>query len=223
MASYFITGASRGLGLEFVRQLRARGDAVVAAVRARSTDQELKAMGARVVGLDVTKPRDIEGLARELDGPIDVLINNAGVNSESKRLEDLDPGEIREVFEINAIAPLLVAKALLPSLRAGTQKKIINISSDMGSIAHNAGGSSYGYRGSKAALNMLSTCMANELRRQGFTCIALDPGWVKTDMGGSGAPLTPRESISKMLRLIDGLRPDQSGMYLDLEGSRVPW
>jgi NAD(P)-dependent dehydrogenase (short-subunit alcohol dehydrogenase family) len=223
MSSYFITGASRGLGLEFVRQLRARGETVLAAVRGRSTERDLTALGARVVALDVTNGRDIEALAQEVGGPVDVLINNAGVNSRSKRLEDLDEEEMREVFAINAIAPLLVAKALLPSLRAGRQKKIINISSDMASIAHNSGGSSYGYRGSKAALNMLSTCMANELRREGFTCIALDPGWVKTDMGGPGAPLSPDESISKMLRLIDGLKPEQSGSYLDLDGTLVPW
>jgi NAD(P)-dependent dehydrogenase (short-subunit alcohol dehydrogenase family) len=224
MSTYFVTGANRGLGLEFVRQLRARGDKVLATARSRGADQDLKGLGATVIALDVADPKSIEQATRSVGAePIDVLINNAGVNSEGKRLEDLDAEDLRDVFAVNAIAPLLVAKGLLSCLRAGRQKKVINISSDMGSIAHNTSGSSYAYRGTKAALNMLSTCMANELRRDGFSCIALDPGWVKTDMGGSGAPLTPRESISKMLELIDGLKPDQSGKYLDLEGRTVPW
>jgi NAD(P)-dependent dehydrogenase (short-subunit alcohol dehydrogenase family) len=224
MPTYFVTGASRGLGIEFVRQLGARGDTVLAAVRGRASDEALAGMGARVVPMDVSDSGSIEAAAKELGGQaVDVLINNAGVNAEAKRLVDLEVGELEDVFRINAIAPLLVAKGLLPCLKAGTQKKIVNISSDMGSIAHNAGGSSYAYRGSKAALNMLSKCMANELRGDGFICIALDPGWVKTDMGGQGAPLTARESISMMLTVIDGLTPGQSGHYLDLHGRMVPW
>jgi NAD(P)-dependent dehydrogenase (short-subunit alcohol dehydrogenase family) len=224
MATYFITGASRGLGLEFAGQLAARGDRVIAAVRSHAGDEQLRSCGARIVNLDVANPRSVEEAGRAAAGEkIDVLINNAGVNSRSKRLADLDSTEISEVFAINAIGPLLVAKALLPSLRDGAQKKIVNISSDMASIAHNTGGSSYGYRASKAALSMLTACMANELRHDGFTCIALDPGWVRTDMGGPGAPLSPRESISKMLSLIDSLRPQQSGTYLDLNGRAVPW
>ena len=224
MATYFITGASRGLGLEFVRQLRARGDTVLGTVRGKDAERELGVLGAKALTVDVADPISIEEVGRAVGThPIDVLINNAGVNSEAKRLADLEAQELERVFLINAVAPLMVARAVLPALRAGKQKKIVNISSDMGSIAHNSGGSSYAYRGSKAALNMLSTCMANELRRDGFICIALDPGWVRTDMGGSGAPLAPQESVSKMLQLIDGLKPDQSGGYLDLEGRRVPW
>ena len=224
MATYFITGASRGLGIEFVRQLGARGDKVLAAVRGRSSDSELSAMGAKVIPMDVSDESSIAAAAKLLGSePVDVLINNAGVNAEAKRLEDLRTEELAEVFKINAIAPLLVAKGLLPNLKSGNQRKVINISSDMGSIAHNAGGSSYAYRGSKAALNMLSKCMANELRNDGFTCIALDPGWVKTDMGGQGAPLTPQESISLMLKVIDALKPGQTGTYLDLHGRVVPW
>lgn len=121
---------------------------------------------------------------------------------------------------------MLLSAALLPNLRAGRHKKVINISSQMGSIALNAppnGGTSYGYRSSKAALNMLTTCMANELRPEGFTCIALHPGWVRTDMGGAEAPLAVPESISSMIKVIDALKADQSGAFLDLNGRTLPW
>src|SRR5262249_23044296 len=161
--------------------------------------------------------------ARAVAGqPIDVLVNNAGVSSKAKRLGDLTADELQRVFAVNATGPVILAAALLPNLRAGSQRKVINISTQMGSIAlnspPNSGGASYGYRSSKAALNMLTASMANELRPDGFTCIALHPGWVRTDMGGSGAPLGAPESISSMLKLIDSLRPEQSGAFLDLNG-----
>src|SRR5690606_22411454 len=134
--------------------------------------------------------------------PIDVLINNAGVSSAGKKLESLDAAELQHVMMVNAIAPVLVARALLPNLRAGRRRLIVNITSQLGSIANNTGGSSYGYRASKAALNMLTRSMANELRGEGFTCIAVHPGWVKTDMGGEEAPLAPEESARDLLALI---------------------
>jgi NAD(P)-dependent dehydrogenase (short-subunit alcohol dehydrogenase family) len=226
MAVYFVTGANRGLGIEFVRQLRARSDTVVAA--ARSGEAELTRLGARFVALDVADEQGIRSAALAIAGePIDVLINNAGVSSKAKRLDELTADELRGVFAINATGPMLVGAALLPSLRSGRQRKIINISTQMGSIAlnspPNAGGTSYGYRSSKAALNMLTASLANELRPEGFTCIALHPGWVRTDMGGSEAPLGAPESVSSMIKLIDGLRPDQSGAFLDLHGRTLPW
>src|SRR5438067_13898660 len=135
MAIYFITGANRGLGLEFVRQLRARGQEVIAA--ARSASGELSRLGARVVAMDVADESSIQRAAREIGGPVDVLINNAGVSSAAKRLGDLTARELAQVFAVNALGPVLVAKALLPALRAGEDKKVINISSQMGSIAHN--------------------------------------------------------------------------------------
>src|SRR5262245_55708826 len=135
MAVCFITGANRGLGIEFVRQLRSRGDTVLAA--ARSGSDELSRLGARVIELDVADESAVKRAGLELAGqPIDVLINNAGVGSKAKRLQDVTGAELTRVLAVNAVGPMLVSTALLPSLRAGRQRKIINISSEMGSIAH---------------------------------------------------------------------------------------
>lgn len=224
MITYFVTGCTRGLGLEFARQLSARGDDVLATARDPERVGELGALPVRVIGLDVADRWSIENLSDPAgQTPIDVLINNAGVSSASKTLAECDHDELLRVFLINSVAPVMVAKSLLGNLRLGTRRIIVNVSSQLGSITNNTGGSSYGYRASKAALNMLTTCMAHQLKSEGFTCVALHPGWVRTDMGGPDAPLTPLQSVRQILAVIDRLAPADNGKFLSYDGKPLPW
>jgi NAD(P)-dependent dehydrogenase (short-subunit alcohol dehydrogenase family) len=177
--------------------------------------------------LDVADPGSVEALPRTMGGrPLDVLINNAGVTSDVKSVEELTYEELERVFRINAVAPMVVTRAVLPGLRAGQQKKVINISSIMGSLTDAASkpdAKSYAYRASKSCLNMLTVCLANELRPAGFCCVAMHPGWVQTDMGGAGATLTAEASVRGMLAVIDGLSVAQTGWALDYRGERMAW
>lgn len=219
-----ITGASRGLGLEFVRQLRARGDNVLAACRG-APPSAVDALGAEFLPLDAAGDASIDALGRRLASrPIDVLINNAGVSSEAKTIAALSGAELSRVFQINAFAPILLARALLPSLRAGRGRTVFNLSSQLASLANNtSGGSSYAYRASKAALNMLNLQLAHELRPEGICCVAVHPGWVRTDMGGPQAPLSPEQSVSSMLATLDRVAPDWSGRFINHDGTALPW
>lgn len=220
--TYLVTGANRGIGLEFVRQLTARGERVIATTRRESP--ELAGTGARVERLDVTDAGGIGALAAALDGErIDVLINNAGVGSNAKSVDQLTFEELDRVFRVNAFAPMMVCRAVLPMLEKSDRKLIVNISTQLASIATNTGGSSYAYRASKTALNQLTVCLSNELRGKGFTCVAMHPGWVKTDMGGSAAPLTPQNSVSAMLGVIDRLGVGDTGRYLNYDGGPLAW
>jgi NAD(P)-dependent dehydrogenase (short-subunit alcohol dehydrogenase family) len=226
MPTYLITGANRGLGLEFARQLSTRKDdtRIIATAREVEKATDLARLVHDVISLDVAEPKSIEELAGLLrDRPIDILINNAGISSKGKSIEELDAEDLRQAFAVNAIGPMLVTKALLPNLRAGQRKTVFNITSQLGSIASNRGGSSYGYRASKAALNMFTVSLANELKKDGFTCVVAHPGWVQTDMGGAGAPLKPEESIAALLRIIDGLRPEDTGKFFNYDGKPMPW
>lgn len=226
MPTYFITGANRGLGLEFARQLSQRKDGTTILATAREPEKaaDLARLVHEVIPLDVADAASIAALGDHVKGrPIDVLINNAGVSSKSPSIEKLEPEELAHVFAVNAIGAMLVTKALMASLRAGQRKTVFNITSQLGSIGNNKGGSSYGYRGSKAALNMLTVCLANELRGEGFTCVVAHPGWVQTDMGGPNATLKPEESIAALLKIIDGLKPADSGKFFNYDGGTLPW
>jgi NAD(P)-dependent dehydrogenase (short-subunit alcohol dehydrogenase family) len=224
---FLITGASRGIGLEFTRRLLDRGDEVVAAVRDPEGSKGLKALARpslRLVPLDVADAKSIEGLGSRLgQTPIDVLINNAGVSSESKTLAVLDAAEMARVFMVNSIAPMLVVKSVIGQLRAGRSKTIVQITSVLASIERNTGGSTYAYRASKTALNQLNRSLAHELKPEGFTCVAVHPGWVRTDMGGPKADLSVEESVDHMLRTIGSLSPARSGEYLNYDGAKLPW
>lgn len=222
--TYLVTGANRGLGLEFARQLAARGDQILATARDPERATDLARLVHDVIPLDLLNPKSIEGLAERIgDRPIDVLINNAGAASESKSIEAVGFDELQRAFAINSTGPMLVTRAVLKNLRAGQRKTVFNISSQLGSIANNRGGSSYGYRASKAALNQLTVTLANELRPEGFTCVVAHPGWVQTDMGGRNAPMQPEESVGHLLRLIDRLKPDDSGKFFNYDGTTLPW
>ena len=231
MTRYLITGANRGLGLEFVRQLLARGDAVVACCREPDRAKALRELGAAagdrltLQALDVTDAGSIGALPQALTGPVDVLINNAGVAAAEEEFGAFDAATMARVLQINSVAPMLVTQALTPLLeKSGAQPKVVCITSGLGSIA-NADGLSFGlsYGMSKAALNMGVKKLAPELQRRGIAIVALHPGWVQTDMGGSAAPLRPPESIRGMLAVIDRLTVADNGRFVTYEGKELPW
>lgn len=225
MPTYLITGGNRGLGLEFARQLSKReGVTLIATARDVAKATDLARLVHEMIPLDLQDEESIRELGKRLgDRPIDVLINNAGVSSDQKTVASLTQAELRRVFDVNAFGPMLVTRHLLAGLRAGTRKTVFNITSVLGSIAGNSGGSSYAYRASKAALNMLTVSLANELRGEGFTCVVVHPGWVQTDMGGPSAPLTVEQSVTAMLKLLDGLKPADTGRYFNHDGASIAW
>ncbi len=225
MTTSLITGAGRGIGLEFVRQLRERGEDVVATVRRPEAWAPLQKLGARVEVLDVNDDASVAALARSLEGTaIDLLVNNAGVyGQKGVGLEGVDLEDALATFRTNALGPLRVTRALLPSLRAGAGKRVVHITSKMGSIDDNQSGGSYGYRASKAALNALNKSLSIDLAPEGLVCAVLHPGWVQTDMGGASAAVEPEESVRGMLRVIDGLTPAEAGRFFDFRGEEIPW
>jgi len=214
-----ITGANRGIGLEFARQYSEDGWTVIAT--ARRSSPELDALGARIGTLDLADADAVAGFAATIEGPLELLIANAGTNHPMDGTSAKDAKDWAIMMMVNAISPFMLAKALLPQL-AEAQGKAIAISSGMGSIAENGGGW-VPYRTSKAALNMAWSSLALETRRQGVTAVVLSPGWVKTRMGGAGAEITPEESVSSMRALIDRLTIEQTGRFLRRDGSEIPW
>lgn len=219
-----ITGANRGLGYEFARQYAADGWQVIGTAREPAEAKELAALGVRVMALDVADPASIERLAAELRAqPVDLLINNAGIFPRFNTLAETDFGDVARTLAVNTIGPMRVTHALLPNLRLGTDKRIVSISSGLGSIAGNDSGRYYGYRESKAGLNMFTRSLAAELADEGFTCVVMSPGWVQTDMGGPNATLTPEQSIRGMRKVIAGLTPAVTGTYWNHDGEKLPW
>jgi NAD(P)-dependent dehydrogenase (short-subunit alcohol dehydrogenase family) len=219
-----ITGANRGIGLELANQFAAAGFTVIGTARKPAEADELKALGARVEPLDVTEKDSVAALAASLrDTPIDLLINNAGISGQPPEdIEKLDVDAMAWTFNVNSLGPMRVTQALLPNLRAGKGKRIVQMSSVMGSIANNSGGY-YDYRASKAALNMLNVSLSKELGPQGFTCVALHPGWVKTRMGGPSAPMAVKDSAAGLLAVMTALTPDNNGQFMDYQGNQLPW
>jgi NAD(P)-dependent dehydrogenase (short-subunit alcohol dehydrogenase family) len=227
MPSVLITGANRGLGLEFARQYVADGWRVFACCRDPDRAAELGALAGQVSlhRLDVGDHAHIDRLAAELAGePIDVLLNNAGVYGPNKMfLGQVDYAAWRDVLEVNTLAPLKMAECFVDHVAASQRKVIAVISSTMGSIASNREGRHYLYRSSKAAVNMVVKSLSIDLRDRGIIATAFCPGWVQTDMGGPDATLTPAQSITGLRRVIAGLRPVHSGRFFSYDGSEVPW
>jgi len=231
MATILITGASRGLGLEFTRQYLAEGWTVIAACRnpgaARGLQElEAKSNGAlTVVELEVTDGASVKRAAGRLQGrAIDVLVNGAGIYGGSgQKLGSLDYEDWRQVLEVNLLGPARVCQAFLDGLERSDRRLIVTITSGMGSLADNTSGGSILYRTSKAAVNMLMRTSAIDLKARGITCIVVNPGWVKTDMGGPNAKLSPEESIHAMRRLIAKLGPGDSGKFYNYDGREYPW
>jgi NAD(P)-dependent dehydrogenase (short-subunit alcohol dehydrogenase family) len=225
---FVITGANRGIGLELARQIAARGDFVEAGARSPEAAGELQELASReasrvrVHACDVASDTSVGAFAASVgDVPIDVLINNAGVTGKRAGLLDLELGEVMRTFDTNALGPIRVTRALLPNLRRGAGKRVAHISSGLGSISDNTTGGVYGYRMSKAALNMASKSMSVDLRGEGIISVVLNPGWVKTDMGGPSAPTEVEESVRRMLGIIDGLTLEQSGSFIDYRGHTI--
>ncbi|GAA3998363.1 SDR family oxidoreductase [Sphingomonas humi] len=216
MPTLFITGANRGLGLEFVRQYRANGWDVIATVR--ESAPELESLGADVRMLDLGDAAAIS--ATRAGRPVDLLIANAGTYGPRDAHDAQGAAEWLDTFAVNTVAPYLLAQALLPEVRAARGKLIV-VSTRMGSLEDNSSGGFLAYRTSKTALNMAWRTLA--LANPDLVCVPLHPGWVQTRMGGQNAPVMPEQSIAGMKQVIDGLTAEQSGQFFDYEGHSVPW
>jgi NAD(P)-dependent dehydrogenase (short-subunit alcohol dehydrogenase family) len=226
MSTVLITGAARGLGLDFTKQFAGKGWKVLACARKPDALKGIKG-DIHHHKLEVTDYKAVKTLAKRLSGDaIDVLICNAGVGGShgesAQSLGSLDPEVWREVFEVNTLAPLMMAEAFAEHVARSQQRKLIAITSILGSIANNNGGR-YFYRASKTALNMEWSCLAKDLSGKGVICVALHPGWVQTDMGGPSAPLTIEQSVPSMVKVIEGLKPSDNGRYLQYDGAELPW
>jgi NAD(P)-dependent dehydrogenase (short-subunit alcohol dehydrogenase family) len=229
MAVVLITGANRGIGLALVKAYASRRDKVIATVRATSDRFELDAFvktaakWVEVIEMDVADAAEIGRARRKLEAePIDVLINNAGIGGpERQTATDMDFDGLIETLNVNTIAPLRVATAFLPNVKAA-KGKIITLSSQMGQV-QSASTDSLAYRVSKAAVNKLMRGLAAELKPQGIPVLIVHPGWVKTDMGGEGAQLTSDQSASQLQKLIDKLDIASTGKFLAWNGKELAW
>lgn len=220
MARIVVTGANRGIGLELVRQLAARGDEVIAACRRASP--ELEALDVEVQdGIDVTDDAAVGRLADALAGRgVDVLINDAGLLTRES-LDDLDFDRIRAQFEVNTLGPLRVTAALLPNMSESA--KVAIVTSRVGSIADNGSGGMYGYRISKAGVNMAGVSLARDIERRGIAVILLHPGYVRTGMTGNTGNIGPDEAASGLIARIDELTLENSGCFRHANGEALPW
>ena len=228
-----ITGASRGLGLEFARLYLEAGHQVLALARNPDKSEGLSDLYAKhavrltCVPCDVAEDKSVEQACEKAQGSIDaldLLINDAGTyGSRKEHLEELDFDEVRQVFEVNCIGALRVSRAFLPLLKKAPGAKLVHITSLMGSLGDNRSGGAYAYRLSKAALNMASINIALDLGKERMISVVLHPGWVKTDMGGPNAPLGIEEAVRAMIQTIERLGPEQNGGFFDRHGKPQPW
>jgi NAD(P)-dependent dehydrogenase (short-subunit alcohol dehydrogenase family) len=232
MQRVFVSGANRGIGLEFTRQLLGRGARVFAACRQPGKALKLTELAAahpgrlHVLPLDLTKERSIAEVAREtaaLTDALDLLVNNAGVLVAGERYGELAAKTFLDTFAVNTVGTLLLTQALTPLLAKGDTPKIVNLTSDLGSLAKTTSFYTPSYAISKAGLNMATRLLAAELGNAGITVICANPGWVKTDMGGAQAPVTPLHSVCGLLTLIEGLQRRDSGRFFDYTGAAHDW
>ena len=224
-STILITGANRGIGLEFVRQYAAIGCKIIACCRNSLSIDAVQALdvAVEIESLDVADSTSIESLGDRLSGrAIDLVINNAAVRGHIGGLADIDPDDFLATMKVNVLAPLLLTRALLPALSSGRGRTVAMISSRAGSITegHDDDGD-YAYRCSKSALNMATAKLAYEFRT--LTVISLHPGWVKTDMGGRDAEIPVSESVAGMRRVLSTLSPLASGAFLAHDGSTIAW
>jgi len=227
MPSVFITGANRGLGLEFARQYAAAGWRVIATCREPDEAADLNALDGniQVESMDVTDQASVDMVKTALDGQIiDLLINNAGVyGPRGMGRDDMDYDAFANVLAINSMAPLRITAAFKDNVEASTQKTIVTISSILGSIGNSSENKDYIYRTSKAAVNMVMKTLSVDLEEDGIRVVVFHPGWVQTDMGGEKAPVIPEDSISGMRGVIAGLSDADSGKFFVYDGSSMPW
>lgn len=227
MPTVVITGAGRGIGLEFARQYAAEGWRVHAAARDPTAAKQLAAVDGQVDvhRLDVLDRKQVDGLAAALeDEAVDLLINNAGAGGRMHaELGEIDYAAWEEVLRVNTLAPLRVAEAFIDHVARSERKIMAFMSSRAGSITNNIQGGRYIYRSSKAALNMVVRSLAIDLMPKGIICVALHPGWVRTDMGGPEAPLDAKTSVDHLRRLIERLEHHYSGHFLNYDGADLTW
>lgn len=240
MPIVLITGANRGIGLEFVRQYAADKWNVIACCRAPADATELQTLAktnssVRIEALDVADDKSIAELASKLkDTPIDLLVNNAGVYSgagskissnmrdKSQEFGSIDSESWMKVLRTNMIAPIMMAQAFTPHLAKGAGKQIVNITSQMGSMTE-MGAGSIAYRSSKAGLNGAMRVVMHDLLNRGLSIVNFHPGWVQTDMGGKNAHLTPEQSVTHLRQTIATLKPEDTGQFLNYDGHIIPW
>ena len=231
MKNVFITGTNRGLGLELVKQYLAQGRKVIATCRNRSKASELEKLSRNytnkliVVELDLMSNKSISQLSKTLSNtPIDLYINNAGImGSKDRELGQINGDTWTEVFRVNTIAPVLVVQELLKNIYDGVEKKMIFVSSRVGSIEQNTGGGMYSYRSSKTALNQVVKSLSVDLTADRVTAIALHPGWVLTDMGGHNALIDVKTSVSGMISVIESSTFSDTGKFFNYDGSNINW
>lgn len=231
MLSVLVTGANRGLGLEFTRQYLGAGWRVIATCRHPHDATELRELAKRyehlaIHAVDVRNFVAIDQLASALAGqPIDVLINNAGIYGDGpgNGFGTIDYDLWQDVFKTNAMAPVKMAESFLPHLKLGNRKLIVGITSLMGSMGDNTSGNAICYRSSKAALNAAFKSLSLDLEPLGVGVLILNPGWVLTDMGGPRATTTAETSIGGMRRIIDEYTPALSGRFMNFDGRELPW
>ena len=223
MANVVITGANRGIGLELAKLYAARGDLVTAICR-EAGDEIEDIADQTISGIDVTNEQIGPGLqtilAELVEGKIDLLINNAGL-FKNETLDAMDADSIREQFEVNTIAPLMIAHGLAPLMGEGS--KIANITSRMGSIEDNTSGAYYGYRASKAALNAVGKSLAMDLKPKGIAVAQLHPGFVQTRMVGFNGDISPAEAAAGLAQRIDELNLENTGGFWHSNGQKLPW
>jgi NAD(P)-dependent dehydrogenase (short-subunit alcohol dehydrogenase family) len=224
MTTVLITGANRGLGLEFTRQYKAEGAEVFACCRHPAHADSLNGLGVRVMELDVADPASIAAAAGTLKGvAIDIFISNAGIwGPQAQSADNCDPEAVMETLRVNAVAPFRLARAFKPNLLAGAGRKLAVLTSKMGSISDSSGGE-IAYRASKAALNMIMHAVAKEWARDGILVGIFHPGWVKTDMGGPNAPLDAKTSVAGLRARIAELSARTSGRFRDYSGKEIGW
>ena len=227
MPTCLITGANRGLGLEFAKQYAADDWKVIATCRRPDAAEALAALegSIQIYPLDVTDFARVEQLARKLSGEaIDLLINNAGGSGPRvTTYNSVDYAAWSEVLRVNTMAPLKMSAAFVDHLARGQDRKIVTISSKMGSMADNTSGGAYIYRSSKAAVNAVMKSLSMDLRDQNVIVVVLNPGWVRTEMGGPGATIDAFESVAGMRDVIDNLSIEDSGRFLHYDGTEISW
>lgn len=229
MANVLITGTNRGIGLEFVEQFLARGDQVFACCRQPDQSEQLQALAEenellQLLELDVSSQSSMAALPAKLTGVgIDVFVNNAGVYGPREGFGSLQEEPWADVFQVNSSAPLILTQLLMENLSKGEGKKLVYLTSKMGSIADNQGGGSYIYRSSKAALNAAVKSLSIDLAGQGFSVGLLHPGWVRTDMGGPNGLIDTETSVTGLMQVIDRLNSGNSGSFFNYDGTIIPW
>ena len=232
MNKILITGANRGIGLELVRLCAMRGNRVFAGCRSLEQAQELTGLSAQypgqitILALEITDATSVESCLQQVKNEtdaLDILINNAATFANGETLRTFDAEKATQQWTVNAIGQMLVAQKSLDLLKMGTNPKIINITSESGSVSTMTDFRGYYYFGSKAAMNMFTRCMAWDPETAGIITIALHPGWVRTDMGGADADLSVTESAEGILNVISALTPDDNGKFYTWDGKEYPW